>query len=92
MEKFIRCECGTHALQITIDREEKIEDSMVYIALWNYGNMGDRRNFWQRFKIAWRYLWTQKLHSDHVVLTTDTIKELNSFIQTNFYEQTKGSL
>jgi hypothetical protein len=92
IHKFIKCECGAHALEITIEKEEKVDDSFVYIALWSYGDMGDRRNFWQRFKIAWKYLMKNKLHSDHVVLNSDNVKELNSFIENNFYRKNKSSI
>lgn len=78
--KFIKCECGTHALEISMEDFEGHGEKLVYIALWNHGYVG-QRGLLDRLKMAWRLIFKGGLHSDHVVLTQEGAKELNDYVQ-----------
>jgi len=80
--KFIKCQCGTHALELQKDEE----DESVYVGLWNYGNFSREENLWSRIKIGFRYIFTGKLYGDHVILGREDAIELNEFVQKNLNE------
>lgn len=75
--KFIKCQCQMHALELNHDEE----DECVYIAIWNYGDLGSERNLWARIKIGLRYIFKNELYGDHVILGKEEALELNEFVQ-----------
>jgi hypothetical protein len=81
--KFIKCECHTHALELSVDKEADV----VYVALWNYGNFSRNESFWERIKIGFRYIFTKKLYGDHVIIGREQAVELNEFIQTHLKDE-----
>ena len=75
--KFIKCQCHAHALELQYDAD----DNTVCVGLWNYGNMGNGRNLWQRLKIGFRYIFKNELYGDHVILGREEAIELNEYMQ-----------
>lgn len=83
--KFIKCECSTHSLEISVEDFDGYGEKLVYIALWNYGYVG-RRGLWNRMKTAWKLIWQGDLYGDHVVLSEINAKELNDYIQKSLHD------
>jgi hypothetical protein len=83
--KFVKCECCTHAIEISTDDFDGHGERVIYIALWNYGNYG-QRGFWYRLKTAWQLLWKGDIYGDHVILSKENFDEMNNFIQKEFNE------
>jgi len=66
-----------HALELQHDEE----DECVYVAIWNYGNLGSDRSLWARIKVGLRYIFKNELYGDHVILGKKEALELNEFVQ-----------
>jgi hypothetical protein len=78
-EVIIKCDCGTHLLMVQSDKEDKYH--AFYLAMFGYGSQ--KRNLWNRIKIAFRILRTGKVYSDQLVLTPEEATKLLSFLVEN---------
>jgi hypothetical protein len=93
-EIIIECECGTHMLKV--QSEVEIFDSNnsdairprvfqeFYFAMFSYGNQ--KRNFFARCVIAFKYLKSGKMFSDELVLNPDEAQKLEIFLKNNIIE------
>jgi len=85
----IECDCGTHMLQVQSEVDyycSQSEDKErfhqeIYLAMFNYGNQ--KRNFFDRCVIAWKYLISGNMFSDQLCLNPDEAKKLATFITDN---------
>jgi hypothetical protein len=88
----IECECGTHLLQVQSDSEHyqhfdgsKQVVQSIYLMMFGYGNQ--KRGFWDRLSIAWKYLKTGKLYADQLTLDPEEAKKLADFINEQIEKQ-----
>ena len=56
----------------------------IYLAMFSYGNQ--KRNFFHRCAIAWKYLISGNMHAAQLVLTQEEAKKLATFINENLIE------
>ena len=80
--KFFMCDCHTEALQIAhfTDPDGKIEDDMIYVALWHAGTTGKHITWKHRLKLIWRILKTGEPYTDQLILNTKTATELRDHL------------
>ena len=90
---FIECECGTHLLEVTNDAEYFNDNKQVrqefWLAMFSYGNSSNTYGFFERFKIAWKFLRTGRMYGDQITLNPDEAKKLADFINNNIIETEK---
>jgi hypothetical protein len=84
--KFIKCECGAHLLELSVEDFDGHGEKLIYVALWNYGHYG-KMSFAQRLKASWRMLWKGDMHGDHVVLSRESAEEMNNYMQKEFSDE-----
>ena len=81
---YIKCECGTHLLEITSSFEDK--NQIIDLAMFNYGLTGRKHSFLDRLKNAFTYIKTGKMFSDQITLNPYEAKKLEKFLKENIYE------
>ena len=76
--KFFKCECGSHAIDVTTFDDEP----EVYICMWDQGSKDDHRlSLWERFRWSWKILLTGKPYQDNVILSKNKAKELGEYLK-----------
>lgn len=84
-QAVIECECGAHMLKVFSlchvyemeSGKQRINQSFD-LAMFSYGS--NKRRFWDRVKIAFKYLWGGKMFRDQLCLNADEAKKLSDFI------------
>jgi len=92
---FIKCDCGTHLLEVTSD-VEYFDSTNSYIkpgrrrvrqefwlAMFAYGTYNKKPSLWERLRIVWNYLKTGKMHADQLILNSDEAQKLADFLNNN---------
>jgi len=74
-QKFIMCDCHSHALVV-----ERFDDEEVYIALFERGLNGRKLSFRERIKWCWQILRHGNPWNDLIVLNKEKQKELAEFL------------
>jgi uncharacterized protein (DUF2225 family) len=83
---YIECDCGSHILQVTSDIDYHDDHTRFcqsfWLAMFSYGNgnTNENRTFWERLKIAWKYLRTGKMYEDAIIMSPEEAKKLIEFI------------
>lgn len=88
----IECDCGTHMLKVMseVDYHNDTNSGKVrfhqdiYLAMFSYGNQ--KRNFFARCKIAWKYLRSGKMFSDQLCLSPEEATKLSDFLNENIIQ------
>lgn len=84
----IECDCGTHLLKVqsevyylhdTLAKKSNIRQE-YYLAMFYYGIDSYKRKWWDRIKIALKYIWTGKMYSDQLCLSNNEAIKLSTFI------------
>ncbi len=91
----IECDCGTHMLKVQSEVdffEDEIAKTVrfhqdIYLAMFSFGNQ--KRNFFARCGIAWKYLISGEMFTDQLCLNYDEAKKLATFITDNLIEREK---
>ncbi len=85
---IVECECGSHHLKVTSDTTLYTNsdgtmqaNQTIYLAMFQYGS--GKRPFWERLKIALKYLRTDKMFSDQLSLTPDEARQMTEFLHEN---------
>lgn len=84
----IECDCGTHLLKVQSDIEIYYTEKNppryrqdIYFAMFGYGNQ--KRSFWGRLVIAFKYLRTGKMFSDQLIFNPEEATKLSDFLNRN---------
>jgi hypothetical protein len=75
---FIRCNCGSHALELTWDEEF----GWLEMAQWHYASSSSPLPFKERLRWIWRILTTGKPWTDSVLLDKKEIEQLKNYLST----------
>lgn len=85
----IECDCGTHLLKVQ-NQVEYFNDNIYsnkirfrqeyYLAMFYYGIDSEKRNWWDRIVIAFKYIWSGKMFADQLCLSPDEALKLSTFI------------
>lgn len=90
----IECDCGTHLLKVqsevyylhdTLAKKSNIRQE-YYLAMFYYGIDSDKRKWWDRIKIAFKYICTGKMYSDQLCLSNNEALKLYNFIKETLIE------
>lgn len=88
----IECDCGTHMLKIeshvdyyddTVSNKTRFHQEFN-LAMFNYGNQ--KRNFFSRFGIAFKYLVSGNMYADQLCLNPEEAKKMITFLNDNLIE------
>lgn len=91
----IECDCGTHLLKVqsevyyshdTLSKKSNIRQE-YHLAMFYYGIDSDKHKWWDRIKIALKYIWTGKIYSDQLSLSNDEALKLYTFIKETLIEK-----
>jgi hypothetical protein len=74
--KFFKCECYTHALEVEYDAE----DNQYYVAVWELGRRDATLNWKERCRWMWHILKTGKPWADTVILSPEQMRQLADFV------------
>jgi len=88
-ETFVKCDCGTHLLQVQCETEtyEKVNSEVPkkiqtwYFAMFNFGD--EKMGFLDKVRFLIKFMRTGKLYSDQLVLTPDEINKFVEFVNQN---------
>ena len=97
---FIKCDCGTHLLEVTSDVEyfddtntntiKKRVRQEFWLAMFAYGTYNKKPSLWERLHIVWNYLKTGKMHADQLILNSDEAQKLADFLNENIIPTENG--
>jgi hypothetical protein len=92
-EKFFRCSCHTHALEIVymVEKYENDKDSYedFYFNFWEMGRGDNNIMSWrQRFRWIWHILKTGKPYTDGIILTKEQIIDIVKFLNEQLKDNT----
>ena len=75
--KYIKCECSSHALEIECDEELK----QFNLSIWQYGsNISSNLSWKERFRWAIKILTTGSVWADQIILSEKKAGELVEYI------------
>lgn len=75
MNKFFKCSCCCHLLEI-----EKDEEDLFSFTIWELGYDG-KLSWREKIRWMWHILVKGKPWADHVLLTREQIREMRQFLQ-----------
>jgi len=76
MNKFIKCECYGHLLELEYDREY----NQHYLTVWNSGFSRNRLSWFNRICWCWQILKTGNPWNDMFIINADAKKEIVEFL------------
>ena len=74
----LKCQCQSKAIEIQYDKEDT--DGDYYVSLWKLGGYRSPMSFKERLRWAWHILKTGTPWADEVILNSEQMDELQSFI------------
>lgn len=85
----LKCDCGTHILQVNYHAEPRGNNNELIYQEWNfinfeYSGAGKPSLMW-RLRNAWKLIVSGKFHEDEIVLDNDEALKLRNFINDNQY-------
>lgn len=73
-QKFIKCACGAHAIEIRYDKDPKW--GYADLAFWAEGGYRGPLTFWQKLTWIWHIIWCGAVYADQFCLNDVNIDEL----------------
>jgi len=92
-EKFFKCSCYSHALEIVymVEKYENDKNSYedFYFNLWEMGRGDNNIMSWRRrFRWMWHILKTGKPYTDGIILTKEQIIDIVKFLNEQLKDNT----
>ena len=83
MNKFIKCACYGHLLEL----EHDVEYNQYHLTIWNSGLKRERLRWFDRFRWCWHILKTGDIWSDMFIINDSARKEIVEFLEKDKVEK-----
>jgi hypothetical protein len=83
MNKFIKCACYGHLMELEYDREY----NQYYLTIWSSGFKREKLSWYDRIRWIWNILKTGNPWSDMFIINESTRKEIVEFLDNKNVEK-----